>query len=422
MKWKVMCELFGDSMCCCTRGVGKNCLFYPCLICIVLMYWAVGFVLADDASVGAAVSIIDAIKDRVPDDDDYFRIVSDSRFSLTPQERANLFGKIVFMQKPSVQRKEILALYEAKRVSLHDCIISYTNVHSNDKDRKSSQISFVFAFSKNKLFLDKKGKRWDTDSERLTASYDGENLKLVREPDSNLPNASVSEQISRKFFYEPHMPLYVVMLFSAARCDYPPELAGTDFVDFLKDEGSTHVFQQEKDINGSKCIVVLNTGKRFFLDPKRDYSVVRFEQFEHEYAPNTQGLRHLVGRHMRLRVDNHDLVDHGNGIWLPTKTVCSSFAENGKTEQMTTIVTDVRVNKGITDAFFTDITPEHSFVFDSVRKMTYMQSDSSSINSLLKETAKSKRVWIFQIISMTLGIVLILIWFIIKYRQYLASK
>jgi hypothetical protein len=51
-----------------------------------------------------------------------------------------------------------------------------------------------------------------------------------------------------------------------------------------------------------------------------------------------------------------------------------------------------------------------------------MQSDSPSIDSLLENTVKSKRVMIFRYISITAGILMIIIALLLKYRAYLKDK
>jgi hypothetical protein len=51
-----------------------------------------------------------------------------------------------------------------------------------------------------------------------------------------------------------------------------------------------------------------------------------------------------------------------------------------------------------------------------------MQSDSPSIDSLLENTVKSKRVMIFRYISITAGILMIIIALALKYLAYLKNK
>jgi len=85
-------------------------------------------------------------------------------------------------------------------------------------------------------------------------------------------------------------------------------------------------------------------------------------------------------------------------------------------------VSGVELNKEIDPKTFTDIFPEDVLVADLVRNLSYEWSDRPSIDAILDKAVKSKRVWTLQYISLTLGILLLLAWFIIQYRAYLKRK
>jgi hypothetical protein len=169
-------------------------------------------------------------------------------------------------------------------------------------------------------------------------------------------------------------------------------------------------------VDGIDCILISN-GNSIYLDPSKDYSVVKIEDFRVVIDPNGEE------REIPLEtVTMSDHVDYGNGIWVPHKIdVTYSFGDDSD-GRVIIEVKNVEVNKKIGDELFTNIFPDDTVVADAVHNLVYTWSDRPSIEATLKSVVKSKRVWTFQIISLTVGTLLILIWIIIKYRAYLKEK
>jgi hypothetical protein len=150
--------------------------------------------------------------------------------------------------------------------------------------------------------------------------------------------------------------------------------------------------------------------------PEKNFSVVQKECYRTDFSDG-----HLVRNRTNLvRFDGFR--EYNNSLWFPEKCIDESFYEEKLTVVQSVVFRNVEVNIGIEDNTFSDIIPDNAIVFDGVKGLAYKQSDSLSIDSLLKETVKSKRVFIYRYISIISGLVLIFIVLVIKYRLYLKDK
>jgi hypothetical protein len=370
----------------------------------------------------AKIHLEQIIKNRIPNDNDVFKICSGIENGLSIRELGELYFRVRYLQKTQIGCQELIGIFTAKRNSLHDGNVNYSVLIDNPLESPipgRSFRSYNFVFSEEKLFLKRTGKRWEDDYEYGTVAYDGEVLRFLVEPENDIPNATISKKISFKFFFQPQMPL-LGSLFEASRCD---SSLGTDndVIVFLKKQGSVGILQEQEIVNKRSCVVVYDYYQRIFLDPEYDFSVVKIEKYRLKYDKSQQPAR-ILGRDLVFTSNQLDLKSCGNGVWIPSK-IDNTFYSNGIVTGHTVISLDsVKINEGIPDKFFSDIIPPNAFVFDGIRGITYMQSDSPSINSLIKETAKSKRVMIFRYISVISGLVLIFIALLLKYRAYLKAK
>jgi len=380
---------------------------------VVCLFFCVLESYANGSDYEVALAHLENIQDRVPTDDDFFDICEDPNITLSKDEVSKLFARVLTMQKPRISTDQLLTLYKARRSSVRDAKVRYTEIVENPLNSRygppgKTTRTYVFAFSNDKLLLERNGKRWEGDYERSIISYDGNNIILVSLPEQDIPNADITEANSFKFFFHVHMPFFLTMLFEESRCDYDID-TGRDIVKFLEMGGTAHVFQQEQRVNGRNCIVLLSTARRFYLATECDYSIVRIEQFVQT---------HKVGRELLFRSDHFDLVDYGNGIWLPSR-IEHTYYTNGKPDGHALIdIQEVQINQEIPDSFFSDVIPDDAFVFDGIRGMTYQLCDKAAIDALHKDIVKSKRVIVFCSIGVTVGVIMILIWCVIKYLAY----
>jgi hypothetical protein len=375
---------------------------------------------ADEISYIKAKQQIEAISDHVPNDNDIFKVCSDPNITLTFEEFAKLFIYAVCKQKTSIGQNELQILLSNKRNSIHDIKISYSVLIDNPPNSELAgrlSLSYVFASLGQNLYFEKIGKSRAEDYECSIISYDGNVLRFINNPNEAEPNGTISKRNTLKYFFQPQMPLYFLGLFDASRCDASLDYS-QDYYQFLHTQGGCFVIEDQEIANGQNCIVVIDGLKRYFLDPQKDYSIVKFEQFDYIYDSS----EHVIGR-KKIQLSNYlDYIDYGNSIWIPSK-IETIYYSNGSVIGNTIVdIKEVKINSGIKENFFTDVFPENTLVSDAIRNMVYKQSDSPSINSLIKETAKSKRIFIYRYISIISGLALIFIALGLKYRAYLKAK
>jgi hypothetical protein len=377
---------------------------------------------ADEAGYKAALAQLNAITDRIPSDDDFFRICQEPEIKLSDKEQSKFWLAIVRLQKTQIDIKTLVAIFKARRDSLSQCKISYSEIIQNPANSKHgpegrTSRDYVFAFSKNRYYLERTEKRGADDYEHSIISYDGNAIILVALPKNDIPRADITEANSFKSFFQSHIPLFYTRHLEEYRFD--ESINNKDILGMMEIPGmpsnvrQAWVFQQERMINGSKCITVGTSARRFYLDVERDYSIVRTELF----------LNRLIASNVEIsrRCDLFDYIDDGNGNWFPSKIEETRYTD-GKPDAFTTIVVRDVQTKNIPDSFFSDVIPENAFVFDGIRKMTYMQSDKPSIGSLSKETVKNKLILVFRYVSVISGLTLIFIAILLKYRAYRKNK
>jgi len=339
-----------------------------------------------------------------------------------------IFEAVLLQQKPDVTLSDIIKIVRAKRDSLRDYIVRYevtTNSRAGDTNLPEPML-YKFASKKDRFLFEMPGV--GSGQSRDIFSYDGNNLILVREFGDIPTQGSVTPAEFLAPFFQQRMPLVVSGLFDSNACGSPDRYY--DLVLFLEGDlvnlpdGTKlnfppHVFEKIEVIGGHRCIAVSNYRTTKYFDIERDFSLISSEYFTHTISDLPQG-RMFAGRALYSRTKLYDLKDYGNGMWLPSRVEIEIFEDNGKMKQLDKIfVKSFEINKGIDDAFFTSYIPDDTIMSDVERGLVYRWGDHASINSLLKETAKSKRVWTFQIISMTAGIVMILIALI---RMYLRRR
>lgn len=373
---------------------------------------------ADQDSYDRAIHKINSMQSQIPNEKVFFQICADPSINLDFKERSFLYQIIKSKQKPLIKRTELLELFNAKRNAIHDCFFEYSVnviIPKDLPDQEAGQFSYsyIFAFKNNKFYKFKKGKRWETDIENIITAYDGEITRLVRSPENDMPSAEISDKQSLYIFDISHLPLKEARL---ANPIYYDEF--DNYHTFLADK---RICFFSEEIDNIKCEVATDIRNKVYFDPEKDFSIVRYEEFE---PLDLSSMNSIVVngtkqycRKMNLRCNLSNYRDFGNGIWIPHSIETTEFHNDKESVIIKTTVDVAKINEGISDEFFADIIPENSFVIDSVRKMTYMQQDSPSIDSLLKNVVKSKRVYIFRYISVAFGLVLIILALVMKYRN-----
>jgi hypothetical protein len=405
-------------------------LFYFFLSFCVIVLTTVLFTricLSDEVSFNKAKSDIETfsvIHGASPTEKDYFDIIFKKGMSLSVQEQGKLYGLILSLQHPVVDKTSLLKIIKSKVNSINYFKSHYAvSVFSGDFSIKNNSPKYsydcVYAFSREKLFFERIGKSSDGDDNHIVYAYDGDIFQTVVNPNNVIPNVTIDELTSYDFFFQPCMPFFAAMMFDMTL--FPSGKYLYDLISFLEDP-SSKIFEKTIQCNGYNCIAVANSSTRILLCPEKDYSLIQFEVFRFDYDSNVNNSLVPIHRSLLVRRLLTNLQNYGNGVWLPSKIETYEYFDNVEPSKFTVLVKEIEINKEIKEDFFTDVIPENAFVNDGIRKMTYMQSDSPSIDSLLKKTVKSKRILIFRYISIIFGLLLIFIALAMKYRQYLKNK
>ena len=363
---------------------------------------------ADDLDFQRAVYSLKNLKNNEgepPDIKDYFGFISEHGRHFSFNEQMDLYVEVLRMQRPVIALTEIISITRAKQDSISDVISRYT-VSKAGLDRVSNREvsvvnSYTFAYDRGKLHFDQTLSD-NNNIARQTFSYDGERRSRVDFPRGRemTPFAAIGNLDADGWFFQREFPLLQAMVFNTNKLNDSQK--SLDLYVMLNTPG-THVYQKRTVIDGVSCILVANMARRVYLDPERDFSVIRYEGYRVEFGTDDN----ITGASLITRRVFEDLKDYGNGLWLPSK-IKNSFYENGQKIWAETITVEkLAINEGIDESLFTGNFPEKTLVFDVDRNFSYLQSDSPSIDGLLRSVVQSKRVWTLQIISVTLGILMI---------------
>jgi hypothetical protein len=155
----------------------------------------------------------------------------------------------------------------------------------------------------------------------------------------------------------------------------------------------TIVFEGSFDSDGVNCLLVATQSQRTWLDPARDFCVVRFEQYSFRKQ------QAILNGSQKF----HDFVDYGNGIWLPNRIQRDFFnRETGQSSFSSTIsINEIKVNKGLGDDLFVNIIPDGTMVIDGVNNVSYVQGNEKSIEEAFGRAippAPPKGRWTFWLV------------------------
>jgi len=358
-------------------------------------------------------------QDFPPNDHDlYVLLAKPENFAKT----ADLFVEVINIQNPLISQENLLKLVEARQKSIDNfrCRYTvYTEMIGENLNSDANKITYEFACSKNKLyFAYEPNNIAGTNDPSKKIAYDGEKILSLLCYNNGQLHAGIEKPDAGSLldFFQSQMPLTLAMLFDTNFLEI--DMYFSNLMSFLRKERLYAIYEKMETIDGHDCVVVADLTMRIYLDPKKDFSVVQSDVYRQEFSDGN-----LVGRLLLSRSKLFNLTNYGNSIWLPSKIVIENFDEFEKVIVRHIVdVSFIEVNRGIDDKYFTNFIPDDTFVADTMKDMVYIYGDHASIGGLLKDVIKSKRVMIFRYISVCIGLVLILLAVVMKYRVYLINK
>ena len=361
-------------------------------------------------------------------EDDWISLMKVHKVPLT--ELGQYLELIRKQQIPKVTISQLIAISQARQNSITSITAKWRFVSENKINATTADYLHTFTLSKKRVLFETIHNNTETVdvAMRRIASYDGEVVRLVDIPLSESSQYETNAFLSNFESYESYFIasdniLWLTMLLDSKQYGFPENLS-SDLLSFLRDDKlRVIVFEHMQKFQGTDCYVVSGGPFRVYLDPQYQYAVVGLES----YAMDTiseNGKRYYNGVKLRHRRVLSDMKDYGNGVFLPSKIISQWYSrDNGTLEVQVTIdIQSIEINKDYDKEYFSDIIPDDAMVADGINNLVYRQNDRDSINALLQETAKSKRVWTLQIISVTVGILMILIWIVIQHLAYRKSK
>lgn len=332
------------------------------------------------------------------------------------------------MGDPPITKSALRLLFEAKVQSINSFKIEYT-VDTSGIDKKKLNRdacrSVTCIMDKNRFYAES---TFTNDPEinqagisREIFAHDGKNISIARFffDNGRVVEGSISHFRDLAELLPNGFPLYYSFLLAPETqklAEFAPIL---DLSALLSgDAGYAFVGEKTEIVNGQECVFVSNVATDIYLDISKDYSVVKmvWNQLTTDFI---DGGRKIVPY---KTVNMTDHIDCGNGIWIPRKIVVLSAFEGEVGMKTTMTISIAKLNEKFEDSIFVNIFPEDALIADAVSNLVYEWGEKASIDSLLKATAKSKRVWIFQYISMTIGIFMIIAWCILKYLAHRKRK
>ncbi|MDR1962675.1 MAG: hypothetical protein LBQ50_02735 [Planctomycetaceae bacterium] len=366
-----------------------------------------------------------------PNDEDFYTSLAKiGQDRINKRDFIDLLNEILSQQRPLIPKKELLKLFASKRAAIHDYQIIFNhNIFHYSADGKvlsTEKTEREYTSSGNKLLFDIRSQSPKYYVPHQRKSYDGKNIISLMEPriakEIDIPpQVGIGSAKNLDVFFMSWMPLGAAMLFDTKKCNFPHE--GFDIILFLNDS-NVDIYEKKEIINGFECIVAASLTRRIYLAINYDFSVIRKEEFRQVHVPSPANNEPvLIGRELILRSTLTDLKNYENGIWLPSKIEVEIFDKKGSLEKREEIVSSlIKINQGIDDNYFIDFIPEDAIITDTSRGIIYNNNDNASIDGLLKETVKSKRVFIYRYISIIAGFAMIFIVLALKYRTYLKNK
>jgi hypothetical protein len=383
--------------------------------------------LADQASVEKVLKSMRSFRTehgRAITDLDLETLATTPGIVLTLREGIILWKEMATLLKPNIKGEDLAKLTVSKRASIRDIRQSY-KYHGEKLDASGR----VVAYEDNRVTQILSGNKLLVDENRISKgfsglsscnsclSYDGHVLRILDRKNKNRFHADIMQFGPREGYLLPQDALSAAMLVDSHAMSNPNTLI--DLVEVL-DPSGVQVLEDTETVRGIKCLVITDGTYRIYLDPSRDFSVVRFEVwgYENNSAEIKENDLYRKGE-VKRRQDLQDLHDYGNGIWLPMTIEWVSYEHGKPVTRETTTVESIEINKGIDDKVFTDIIPKNTIVTDGIRNAVYRYGSEVSVEGMLSEVTQPKakqKTW-FLWLNIVALVVLVCIFLIRRWNK-----
>ena len=291
---------------------------------------------------------------------------------LTELDVRNVWLEFRRQQSPLISHADLSAMYTAKMDAVEQIHLAFSS--TNNKNQEEVR-RYAYARDGENLFSSVHL------NDHLVKTY-GLSENVLREYRGDIPEKGWLTKPHRysRTFHDRRNPLALAMLLDA-RDNTGLDATRTDMVAFLQDT-LTVVFEKTQTIDGVECVVVSDLTSTLYLDPNRDFALVKMDINSFEFDGDSRGFK-VEPRFSRI---NSEFVDYGNGIWLPKKSTFTELFEGTDTIERVVLLDEATVNKQIPGNLFEDIFPDGIIVIDNINNITYGTSVDTTISQLMSSS------------------------------------
>ena len=297
---------------------------------------------------------------------------------LTFDEIAETYKRYMKTQKPLIDKNTLRDLISSKIDSLSTFVSEHDSELIIDDTRHF--IRYKYVVDGRKVFSEiQKGDDFENLKLSERRSFDGHVWRELVNRDS-LGAGSISKTDLTNMIYTPFDLLRLCMLRKTP--ENIPVSKSSDLINLLEDQASVVQEQLEK-INGIDCLLVTNGLTKVYLDPERGFSVIKVTGTDYQ---RDETKRIYLGKHKQYSRTFHELVDYGNGIWLP-KYIEEIDTKYNNHNRYT--IRELKVNEPVEESIFEKIFEDGNHIVDETTGLTYVLGSPKSIERTIDEKLMS---------------------------------
>jgi len=332
---------------------------------------------ADGHAVLDSVAKLYAKQGRMPSYPEYLELLADSKQHLTASDRLNLYWVFGCVQKPLRSQLELHDLLRAQRASLTsfstryrvDYLVEARPENAPKPPAGDYRKECKFLFAGTKLWFQVGDYRGAALQQKQVEAYDDHVLRgNLERPDGSTFGSIATLDGRNRFFAEGNPLLCAKLMDGAVDLEADEQLNQDDLAEF-----ATHQFVYETPVKVGRfdCVVVGNDAVQFFCSPQHNFAVVEQRMGGLEVDRKTGG---YVRTKTFSVLKNSGFVDIGGKVWLPRRSEFV-WTKHGKVVERYVVTVDAfEANPELADATFSDIIANGTFVADSIKNKTYVQT------------------------------------------------
>ena len=274
------------------------------IICVLCIICQVASSEAASNSMSAA-SCLAGIKNehkRQISDSELFSLQEDQGSSLSSFSEYDIWQAFIKDQTPQIGKDALIKIWKSQRNSILDLSYRYTSnetvLESDGVKKLECELKGRYLFAKGCVLISSNGDIVVSDPRDQIMSknavstevsfHDGNRVLMdSRIPDS--PHVSIDKVEFLSEFYPPNSLLALCMQLDTRKYWDSP-YRNIDVVEFVENQDGS-LLECTETVSGEECIVITDTMLRVLVSPRKNFSVVKIEQYSFR-NPTVSGSRH----------------------------------------------------------------------------------------------------------------------------------